>query len=213
VLLQNSAPVVTVSGTTAHALEQGSAITLLAGSPTITDDASTLVGASVKITSGTFSSNEISADDDHLAVNDNGVARVVGTVNGTNISVSYNSTTETLTLNGTDTISNYRAVLGNVIFYSTGDNPTPYDLHNTRTISWTVNDGTFNSAVQATTLTVDALNDAPNVIIGGGNAVLNLNESNSSFNQARQLLSVTETHASDTICEGFGREKVQSRAA
>jgi len=155
-----SLPVLSVSGTSTAAVEQGSAVTLLTGAPTITDsDGGYLTGATVAITGGKFTSNEASTADDHLGISGN----VSGTIGA--ISYSWNAATETLTLTGYDTIANYKAVLAQISYWTTGDNPTNYGFNTNRTITWTVNDGTdapggsVNSAT--TTLTITGGNDAP----------------------------------------------------
>ena len=63
------------------------------------------------ITGGTFA-----GDGDVLAAN----------TAGTSITASYNSTTETLTLTGSDTLAHYQPVLDSVTFSSTSDNPTNF---------------------------------------------------------------------------------------
>ena len=130
-------------------------------------------------------------------------SKTSGTFTGTNITIGYDSATEKLTLTGYDTLANYQTVLNAVSFNSTGDNPTDYGLHNTRTITWQASDGAIDDPsgtnTTTTTLTIDAQNDAPNVFVGGGNsASMALTESNSGFNQSRSLSiadpdSLTET--------------------
>ena len=158
-------PVLSVSGTSAAAAEQGAAVTLLTGAPTLTDtDGGYLVGAKVQITGGKFASNEASADGDHLGY---GASKVIsGLAGATNITLSWDAASETLSLSGYDTLANYKAVLAQIVFWSTGDNPTNYGLNTTRTLTWSVDDGTpdvpaggGNSGT--TTLTISAANDAP----------------------------------------------------
>ena len=157
-------PVLTTSDTTTHAVEQSPAVTLLTGTPTITDtDGDHLVSATVQITGGTFTvpGNDSSANDDHLTIN--GTAS--GTVGGTSITYSYNSATETLTLTGYDTLAHYQTALADVQYNTTGHNPTDYGLNATRTITWQVNDGAIGNPsgpnTTTTTLNIDAVNDAP----------------------------------------------------
>jgi trimeric autotransporter adhesin len=152
-------PVLTVNETTKAATEQGAAVTLLS-SDTITDSLGTLVGATVQITGGTFSSNESSASDDHLGF---AATNVTGTlINGTSITFSYNSATETLTLSGSDSLANYQTALAEVQYNTTGHNPTNYGADPSRTLTWTVNDGTSsNQPAVTTTINVTAVNDAP----------------------------------------------------
>jgi hypothetical protein len=71
---------------------------------------------------------------------------------GTSIAAAYNSSTETLTLTGADTIARYQAVLDSIAFYSTSSNPTDSGAFPTRTVSWTVTDGYDNSSLLATTI-------------------------------------------------------------
>ncbi|EGG95287.1 hypothetical protein IMCC1989_1065 [gamma proteobacterium IMCC1989] len=74
-----------------------------------------------------------------------------------NITGSYNSTTGILTLSGVDTLANYETALESVTYENSNTtNPSPVD----RTISWTINDGTVNSATVTSTVTVSPVNDA-----------------------------------------------------
>ena len=154
-----------VNGTATPAAEQGAAVTLLTGAPTITDvDGDHLASATVKITGGTFVSNETSANDDNLGVGAG--LQQSGLVAGTNITVSWNQATSTLTLTGYDTLANYEAVLGQIAYRSTGDNPTNYGANASRTLTWTVSDGALGvpdgqQNSQTTTVTIAASDDAP----------------------------------------------------
>jgi lipopolysaccharide export system protein LptA len=160
-------PILVTSGTTTAALEQSVAVTLLTGTPTISDpDGDHLAKATVQITGGTFTSppsDESSAADDHLGF---AAANVTGNViNGTSITFSYNSATETLTLTGYDTLAHYATALAEVQYNTTGDNPTNYDSNTTRTITWQVDDGAAGdpSGTNTTTTTVSVIgvNDPP----------------------------------------------------
>src|SRR5262249_4166691 len=106
--------------------------------------------ATVKITAGTFA-----GDGDVLAA----------TTSGTSITASYNSTTETLTLSGSDTLAHYQSVLRSVTFNQDPNlNPTNYGSNTTRTVTWQLNDGAGSSStstVVTTTLNVTAVNDPP----------------------------------------------------
>lgn len=107
--------------------ENGAAITL-APALTLSDvDNTTLASATVRISAGTFT-----GDGDVLAAN----------VTGTGITATYNATTETLLLSGTDTLAHYQQVLRSVTFSSTSDNPTNAGQKATRIVDWQVNDGT-----------------------------------------------------------------------
>src|SRR5262245_27586216 len=128
--------------------ENGAAVTL-SGNLTITDpDSATLDSATISISGGRFA-----GDGDVLA------ASVVGT----SITASYNPSTETLTLSGTDTLADYRAVLDSLVFSSTSNNPTNFGSNTTRTVTWSANDGTFASVPQTTTVTINPINNAPSL--------------------------------------------------
>src|SRR5215472_3661245 len=157
--------IASVTGTSNSATEQSANVTLLTAAPTITDpDGDHLASATVQITGGTFSpaSGDTSANDDHLTVN----GQSSGLVAGTNITVSYDTASETLTLSGYDTFANYQTVLSHVQYNTTGDNPTNYGANTSRTITWQVNDGAVGDPVGATNtattnLTVVGVDDAP----------------------------------------------------
>jgi Ca2+-binding RTX toxin-like protein len=100
-----------------------------------------LASATVTISGGTFNK-----DGDVLAAN----------TTGTNITASYDSTTETLMLTGSDVLAHYQQVLDSVTFTSTSPNPTHYGSNTTRTVTWVVNDGmTSNNVSTAATTTVN----------------------------------------------------------
>jgi len=194
----------TVTGAGTAATEQAaSATTLLSGSPTITDnDGGYLTGATIQITGGTFSSNENSTADDHLGY---GAAKqITGTIAGTSITVSWNAATETLTLSGYDTIAHYQTALAGLVYWATGDNPTNYGSNTSRTLTWTITDGTpgvlagsVNSGT--TTINITAVNDAPvngTVSSATGNenadiAVTGLQISDADANPASATVTVT----------------------
>src|SRR5262249_25968980 len=147
----NDAPTLTGVAASASFTEQ-SAPTTLSGNVTVSDpDDTSLVGATVSIVGGTFA-----GDGDVLATN----------VAGTNITANYNSTTETLTLTGSDTLADYQSVLDKVTFSEGVDNPTNYGSNPTRTITWVLNDGHASnnlSTAQTETLNVVAVNDQPSL--------------------------------------------------
>ena len=71
-----------------------------------------------------------------------------------------------MTLTGYDTLAHYQTVLNAVTYNTTGDNPTNYGNNTMRTVTWTVSDGAPNipdggQNETTTTLTIDAVNDAP----------------------------------------------------
>ncbi|HEX4736590.1 MAG TPA: S8 family serine peptidase [Allosphingosinicella sp.] len=201
-----------LTGTSTHAAEQGSAVTLLAGAPTITDaDGDHLTSAIVQITGGTFSANESSAADDALSV-------AAGALAGTNITASYDAASETLTLSGSDTLANYAAVLAAVQYTSSGDNPTDYGNITGRTITWTVSDGTAgvpdgqqNSGT--TTIAIDAMNDAPVNNVGGTLAAtedtaaivtgISIDDPDSGLTTAQFTTTLSVAHGTLLVAAGF----------
>src|SRR5262249_19152913 len=80
------------------------------------------------------------------------------------ITANYNSTTEVLTLSGSDTLAHYQQVLDSLTFSSTSDNPTDYGSFLSRVLTWTVNDGGASNNTNTpafTTVAITAINDAP----------------------------------------------------
>ena len=131
-----------VIGTGVEAVQGGAAIDLLTGPATITDSASDLASATVKIANGSAAA----VAGDELAIN--GVQN--GSV-GDGVTASWNATTDTLTLTGNATIADYETLLGEVTYQDTGTDTTTAG-HPVRTVTWTVNDGTnsYNTTSQVT---------------------------------------------------------------
>jgi hypothetical protein len=143
----NDPPTLGNVATTAFFTEHGSAVTLSSAVSVTDPDDLDLVSATVKITGGTFS-----GDGDTLAATATG-----------NITVSYNSSTETLALTGSDTLANYQTVLDSVTF-NDGENPTNFGSNPTRTVTWTLNDGSGSnnlSTAVTSTINITNINDAP----------------------------------------------------
>jgi lipopolysaccharide export system protein LptA len=83
---------------------------------------------------------------------------------GTSITASYNSSTETLTLNGSDTLAHYQQVLDSLTFSTPSPNPDDYGSNPTRTVTWVLNDGAASnnlSTVATTTVSIAAINNPP----------------------------------------------------
>ncbi|MFQ6023537.1 MAG: DUF4347 domain-containing protein, partial [Acidiferrobacterales bacterium] len=87
-------------------------------------------------------------------------------VSGTGITASYNSVTGVLTLSGADTVVNYQQVLRTVTY----DNSSATPNMTARFVTFVANDGTDPSNVGTTTVTVNAVNDAPVITSDGGAA-------------------------------------------
>ena len=73
-----------------------------------------------------------------------------------------------LTLSGTATLAQYQAALDSVAFSSTSLNPTNYGADFMRAINWQVNDGTLQSAIVSSSVTVIGVDQAP-VLAGAEN--------------------------------------------
>ena len=69
---------------------------------------------------------------------------------GTSITASYNSTTEVLTLSGSDSIAHYQQVLDSVSFTTPSENPTLFGSDPTRTVTWTAFDDSGTAATSNT---------------------------------------------------------------
>src|SRR5262249_48058003 len=113
----NDPPTLALGTTVASWTEEQASPTSLAANATITDpDDLKLANATVKITGGFFAGDVLAATD-------------VG-----NITSSYNSSTGTLTLTGSDTLAHYVTEL-NSITYHGGEDPTDFrsDPHRTPT--------------------------------------------------------------------------------
>src|SRR5262249_30177549 len=106
----SDAPTLTGNAASASFTEHRASV-VLSPSVTVADpDNLKLVSATVSVTGGSFA-----GDGDMLSATGNGT-----------ISVSYNSSTETLTLTGSDTLADYQSVLDTITFNSSSDNPTNY---------------------------------------------------------------------------------------
>jgi hypothetical protein len=212
-------PTLTTGGTTTHVVEQGTVVTLLSATPTITDiDGDHLASATVQITGGTFTvpgnGNDSSASDDHLTIN--------GTASGTigAITYSYVSATETLTLTGYDTLANYQSALALVKYNTTGNNPTDYGLNPTRTITWQANDGAIGNPsgtnTTNTTLTIDGVNNAPvanapatytaaeRVALNLHNASLNVSDVDGGITGQNEVATLSVTEGTLHVVAGTG---------
>jgi lipopolysaccharide export system protein LptA len=154
----NDPPTLSNVAATATVWEVGQTVTLSPALAASDPDSLTLAGATVSITGGTFA-----GDCDVLAA----------TTTGTGITASYNSSTETLTLTGSDTIAHYSQVLDSVTFNSTSGTPTNFGSNATRTLSWVVNDGGGSNNLSApTTTTISISLEVRNDFTGDGDSDL-----------------------------------------
>ncbi|HVY22476.1 MAG TPA: Ig-like domain-containing protein [Steroidobacteraceae bacterium] len=147
----NQTPILTTSGGTA-AFVEGNNVTstpvAIDNGITVSDlDNTTLSSATVAITGNLHGSEDVLA-----FTND-------GSTMG-NIAASYNSGTGVLTLTSsgsTATLAQWQSALRSVTYTDTSDLPNT----GARTISFTVNDGTVDSAAATRSISVTSTNDAP----------------------------------------------------
>jgi Ca2+-binding RTX toxin-like protein len=135
----NDIPVATANNSALAYTEN--ATTVIDSGITVSDvDSDNLASATIRITSGFASAQDILAFTDQ---------------NG--ITGSYNSSTGVLTLTGSATVANYQTALRSITYTNSSDNPslTP------RTVSFLVNDGTANSTAVTRKINITAVNDAP----------------------------------------------------
>src|SRR5262249_23522357 len=117
----------------------GAPATLAPSAHPTDNNSTTLAGAKVAITGGTFAN-----DGDVLSA----------TTTGTSILAHYDSASETLSLTGIDTLAHYQQVLQSITFGNSSSNPTNSFFNTVRTISWTVDDGNaFNNLSTPVTTT------------------------------------------------------------
>ena len=146
----NDPPTLATVATSAPFTENAGSVTLSNAVSVSDPDSLRLVSATVSIAAGTFA-----GDGDVLDATASG-----------NITVSYNSTSEVLTLSGLDTLPDYQAVLDTVTFNSTSDNPDNFGADTSRQVTWVLNDGSGSSNLSApatTTVNITAINDAPTI--------------------------------------------------
>ncbi|MEN9528350.1 MAG: cell surface protein required for swimming motility, partial [Pseudomonadota bacterium] len=135
----NDAPAITAGGSLSYT-ENGAAAAIDAGVVVTDIDSTNISGATITISNGLTTGDELSF------AAQNGIS-VVSNVGGV------------LTLTGTSTIANYQAALRTVAFRSTSENPTATSV--ARTITWTVSDGSLNSGGAQSTILISPTNDAP----------------------------------------------------
>ena len=104
-------------------------------------DSTNLTGATIAITGGHVSSEDVLA---------------FTVQNGITID-TWDAVNGILTLTGTATVAQYETALQSVTYQNTSDNPNTTD----RTISWSVTDGSDSSVVETSTIEITEINDAP----------------------------------------------------
>ena len=86
-----------------------------------------------------------------------------GLATGFGITATVAVSGDSIGLSGTATLDQYRQVLETVQYNHTSNNPT---VAPARTITFTVNDGTVDSAVATATVTLNSINSAPSFTVG-----------------------------------------------
>lgn len=111
---------------------------------TVTDlDSANIDSATITLT------NILNTDDEFLAVD----------TTGTSITASYDASTGILTLSGSDLLANYQQVIRSLTYDNISENPDTTD----RAIEVIVNDGVNDSATATVTVSVEGVNDPPNL--------------------------------------------------
>jgi len=145
----NDPPVVTIaSGTTAYTENTVGGVAIDPNLILFDPDNNTLSSATVTLT------NYVAGQDSLNLINQNGITG------------DFNSTTGVLTLSGSALLTDYQTALRSITYINSSENPTTVD----RTIQFKVNDGALDSNTPTRTVTVTAVNDAPNVSISSGNS-------------------------------------------
>ncbi len=151
----NDLPIVDLNGASAGAnfaatfIEDGGGIAIVANDLALDDaDNPTLASATAVLT------NHPDGSAESLSV----------TVGGTNIAANYNSATGILMLTGPDSLSNFQAALQSLTYNNTSQDPSTAD----RTVEITANDGTDVSVTRISVLTINAINDAPALVVNAG---------------------------------------------
>src|SRR5690606_36470709 len=138
----NAAPVLDNIEVTGLNYTEVNPATLITSAITISDENDgTMSGALIQITS-----NYANGED------------VLQSTNANNISGTWNASTGTLELTGVSSVANYQAALRSVRYINTNTgNPSAAS----RTVSFTVNDGTDDSNIETRNINFTAVNDAP----------------------------------------------------
>jgi VCBS repeat-containing protein len=144
----NDGPTVATTGAALAYNENDAATAVDAGAAVTDPDTANVASAQVTLTNP-------QAGDELSYATTNGVA---GTVNGAK---------DTVTFSASATVANYQAALRAVKFRNTSDTPST----TARTVSFKANDGTADSNIPTRTVNVIAVNDAPALGPGGGNAL------------------------------------------
>ncbi len=171
IIANNSTPTVSTSATAAAVYTENT-------TPGVIIDAAVTVS---DIDNTSFQSATISITNNFNQTED---ALVFSTQNG--ITGNYVSTTGILTLSGTSSVANYQTALRSVRYINNSEDPSTA----TRTIEFSVFDGTDNSAPATRTVQVVAVNDAP-VLSSSSSGTLNYDQNTAAI-LVDDMLSITD---------------------
>ncbi|WP_085899332.1 VCBS domain-containing protein [Kiloniella majae] len=115
----------------------------------------------------------------------------------TGININYDSSSGILMLTGAASASEYEAVLEHINYHSTSDNPDISGLQSSRTIEVTVNDGTEDSDVISTTVSVIGNSPGLDIIGSSEDDILTGTKSNDLIEGG---------HGEDTLIGGEGAD-------
>ncbi|WKY30959.1 DUF4347 domain-containing protein [Pseudomonas donghuensis] len=187
----NDAPQVTTSGGTT-AFTEGNNV---ASTPVVIDSGLTLADSdNLSLASATVSiTGNLQTAEDRLAFTNN--PATMG-----NISASYNAASGVLTLTSAGasaTLAQWQAALRAVTYSNLSDAPSSA----TRTVSFQVNDGSLDSSVATKTVSVTAINDAPQV---SAPATLSVSEDTATAVTGISFSDVDSSMATVTLTVGSG---------
>jgi len=167
----NDAPALTATASSLAYTEGAGAVVIDPGLTVSDVDSSTLVGATVQL-----SDNYIPGQG------------LLGFATQGGITGSFDSSTGTLTLSGNGTAAQYQAALRSVTYNNTSDNPST----NTRTVSFSVDDGSALNAQGSATRHIDltAVNDAPTLSLNPSPLVYTENDGAVSIDPSLSLSDV-----------------------
>jgi hypothetical protein len=149
IIFSNAMPMLTGTGGTLVFTEKNSATAIDPDILVFDADTSTLTNATIQ-----FISSVLPED-------------ILAFTNQAGISGVYNNATGILFLNGTSSVSNYQLALRNITYFNPLLNPSTV----LRTVSFTVNDGQFNSNTVTRLISITPVSDAPALVGSGGSIV------------------------------------------
>jgi hypothetical protein len=153
----NDAPLIDLDGTADDpGGDSDFAVTFTEGTPVVIVDAANLTVGDPD------NPNLVSATVTITNLQDVGLETLTATTTGTSIAAAYTAATGVLSLTGADTLANYQTVLRTVTYNNTAQNPNT----TVRLIDFVVNDGTTDSAIATSTVTINAINTAPSFTKG-----------------------------------------------